>query len=118
MNDAAKLSQIEKGEFIVEKDQIKKMFINVAKGGWDNDKEETVRAILPAKDALNKTKETHLKKIESFILAAIEKGETSCEVMPKDQFISEENKQILKDAGYKVIEKESMNGTEIKISWE
>lgn len=74
--------------------------------------------ILPAKDALEKTKETHLKAIESFILTAIEKGQTSCEIMPSQQFISKENIQILKDAGYTVTEKESMAGKEIKISWE
>lgn len=74
--------------------------------------------ILPAKDALEKTKETHLKAIESYILAAIEKGQTCCEIMPSQQFISQENQQILKDAGYTVTEKESMAGKEIKISWE
>lgn len=74
--------------------------------------------ILSAKEALTKTKETHLKAIESYILAAIEKGQTSCEIMPSQQFISKENIQILKDAGYTVTEKESMAGKEIKISWE
>lgn len=74
--------------------------------------------ILTAEKALAKTKETHLKAIEAHILAAIEKGQTYCEIMPSQQFISKENQQILKDAGYTVTAKESMNGTEIKISWE
>jgi hypothetical protein len=74
--------------------------------------------ILSAKEALVKTKETHLKAIESYILAAIEKGQTYCEIMPSQQFISQENQQILKDAGYTVTEKESMAGKEIKISWQ
>lgn len=38
--------------------------------------------------------------------------------MPSQQFVSQENQQILKNAGYTVIEKESMAGKEIKISWE
>lgn len=90
-----------------------------SKDDWDSELDFAVKpVILPAKEALSKTKETHLKAIESYILAAIEKGQTYCEIMPSQQFVSQENKQILKDAGYNVTEKESMAGKEIKISWE
>lgn len=74
--------------------------------------------MITAKEALEKTKETHLNKIQSFIEIAIQKGECKCEILPSQQHISKENKKILEDAGYKVIEKESMLGTEILISWE
>jgi|SRR5690348_5563053 len=73
--------------------------------------------ILSAKQALEATKETHLKNIESFIVKAIEEGKCECEILPSQQFVSEENKQILRDAGYKVTEKESMLGKEILINW-
>ena len=74
--------------------------------------------IMPAKQALEATKQTHLEKIESFIRAAITKGECKCEILPSQQFVSEENKKILQDAGYVVTEKESMLGKEILINWE
>lgn len=83
-----------------------------------NDRPEPEEKILSAKQALEATKQTHLEKIEGFIRAAIAKGECKCEILPSQQFISEENKQILKDAGYVVIEKESMAGKEILINWE
>jgi len=75
-------------------------------------------AILSAKQALQSTKQVHLSNIQSFILKAIEAGKCECEILPSQQFISEENKQILTDAGYKVTEKESMLGKEILINWE
>jgi hypothetical protein len=74
--------------------------------------------ILSAKDALELTKQTHLNRIQRFIEVAIEAGKCECEILPNVQFVSEENKQILRDAGYKVIEKESMLGKEILINWE
>lgn len=77
-----------------------------------------IENILSANEAFLKTKETHLKGIEAKILEAINKGETSVEILPSVQFVSDENKQILKDAGYTVIEKQTMEGNEIKISWE
>lgn len=74
--------------------------------------------IISAYNALLKTKEILLKGIEGKILESISKGETYIEILPSVQFISDENKQILKDAGYKVTEKQTMSGSEIKISWE
>ena len=71
-----------------------------------------------AKEALEATKRVHLDNIQSFILKAIEAGKCECEILPAQQFISEENKQILRDAGYEVVEKESMLGKEILINWE
>lgn len=90
-----------------------------SKDDWDSELDFAVKpVILPAKEALEKTKETHLKNIESYILAAIEKGQTWCEIMPNAQVVSKENREILRQSGYTVTEKESMLGTEIKISWE
>lgn len=74
--------------------------------------------MITAAEALEKTKEVHLSRIESFILAAIEKGEYKCEILPSQQFISAENKKILEDNGFKVIVKESMLGKEMLINWE
>ena len=73
--------------------------------------------MISAKEALDKTKETHLNNIQSFITKSIEAGKCECEILPSQQFISEENTKILEEAGYKVIKKESMLGTEILISW-
>jgi len=73
--------------------------------------------ILSAKEALELTKQVHLNNIFSFIEKAINEGKCECEILPSQQFVSEENKQILRDAGYKVIEKESMLGKEILINW-
>ena len=83
-----------------------------------NDRPEPEEKILSAHQALEATKQTHLEKIQSFILAAISKGECKCEILPSQQFISEENKQILREAGYTVTEKETMAGKEILINWE
>ncbi len=83
-----------------------------------NDRPQPEEKILSAKQALDATKETHLNNIQSFIQKAIEAGKCECEILPSEQFVSAENKQILKDAGYKVVEKESMLGTEILINWE
>ena len=83
-----------------------------------NDRPEPEEKILRAKQALEATKATHLSSIEGFILAAIKRGECKCEILPSQQFISEENKKILQDAGYVVTEKESMLGKEILINWE
>ena len=73
--------------------------------------------IFTAKQALAMTKQVHLDNIFSFIEKAINEGKCECEITPAQQFVSAENKKILQDAGYKVVEKESMLGTEILINW-
>ena len=73
--------------------------------------------VFTAKEALEMTKRVHLASIFSFIEKAINEGKCECEITPAQQFVSDENKKILQDAGYKVVEKESMLGTEILINW-
>ena len=74
--------------------------------------------VFTAKEALEMTKCVHLASIFSFIEKAINEGKCECEITPAQQFVSAENKKILQDAGYKVVEKESMLGTEILINWD
>lgn len=84
---------------------------------WDNDK-DFEPYILTAKEALLKSKEVHLRAIEDFILKAVEQGETSCEILPTQQYVSKENIDVLTQAGYTVINQQTKMGNEIKISWD
>ena len=83
-----------------------------------SERPEPDELVFTAKQALEMTKRVHLANIFSFIEKAINEGKCECEILPAQQFVSTENKKILEDAGYKVISKESMLGTEILISWE
>lgn len=71
--------------------------------------------MITAKQALDATKETILNGIEKYIHDAIEKGLYECEVIA---FISEENKNILTERGFKLREKPTMLGNETVINWE
>ena len=82
-----------------------------------NNRPEPEEKILSAHQALEATKSVHLSRIQRFIEIAIEAGKCECEILPNEQFVSEENRQILRDAGYKITEKESMLGNEILINW-
>ena len=73
--------------------------------------------MISAAEALEKTKQIHLDKIESFIQNAIKGGKTECEIVPTQVYISEENIEIMEGLGYKVIKTETMAGPEIHISW-
>lgn len=74
--------------------------------------------MITAKEALEATKQVHLDRIETIIRTAIDRGETRCTVLPAEIYISNENKEILKSNGFKVVEKETMAGNEIVINWE
>ena len=74
--------------------------------------------IMTAKEALQKTKEVHLNAIMDFIQKAIDKGEVKCEILPTQQFVSEENIKILKENGFEVSELKTMTGDRITINWE
>lgn len=74
--------------------------------------------MINAARALELTKETHLNNIEAIIKEAIERGEDKCEILPSEQFVSAENRDLLRELGYKVTEKETKIGIEILISWE